>query len=185
MNRLIHWSIVLLAAGGCHRRHTLSNNPTTLPAPSGLTQYANTQHGIRLDYPAGWTVHPSDDYVLLLLPPGVDRPQTCSISLDIPDLPPHLPGMIRIGMIKDGYLDDLRKKAPDLKIVDDQPHPIDSATGRIIQTTWTSAGRPYSESVLLLIHKSDVFLIRSTSDTDHQSTARQVFEQIIGSIRWQ
>jgi hypothetical protein len=185
MNRPIRWFVILLMVGGCHRRHTLNNNPATLPSPSGLTQFVSTQHGIHLSYPSSWTVHPSEDYVLLLMPPGVDRPQNCSLSLDIPDLPPHLPGMIRMGMIKDGYIEDLRKKAPDLKIIEDQPHPVDDATGRLVRTAWTADGRSYGETVLLLIHKGDVFLIRSTSDLAHQSTARAAFDQAIASIRWQ
>lgn len=185
MYRLAGMIVMLFALEGCQRHHSLNNNPATPPSPSGMAQYFNTQHGIQLNYPARWTAHPSDDYVLLLMPPGVDQPQTCSLSLDIPDLPPHLPGMIRMGMIKNGYLDDLRKKAPDLKIVEDQPHPIDAADGHLVRTTWTNNGQSFCESALLLIHKGDVFIIRSSSDADHLSTARPVFEQVVGSIRWQ
>lgn len=185
MYRLAGVIMMLFALEGCQRRHSINNNPTTLPSPAGVVQYLNTQHGIQLGYPARWTAHPSDDYVLLLMPPGVDQPQACSLSLDIPDLPPHLPGMIRMGMIKNGYLEDLRKNAPDLKIVEDQSHPIAAAVGRLVRTTWTANGQSFGESALLLIHKGDVFIIRSTSDADHLSTARPAFEQVVGSIRWQ
>src|SRR5438552_659890 len=75
--------------------------PATTRSAGGT--YANVKAGIRLDYPAAWAPRPSNDFELLLTP-AREAVGERSISLDIPDLPPHVPGMIPMALVKKGYL---------------------------------------------------------------------------------
>jgi hypothetical protein len=53
----------------------------------------------------------------MLVPTGVKLEDT-SISLDVPKLPPHIPGLIPIGSVRNGYLDDLKKSVGKLDTKD-------------------------------------------------------------------
>lgn len=176
--------VVLMAMVGCHRRHPVNTGPTTLASTPGVAQYINEKKGIQLSYPGNWVVHPSDDFVLLVMPPGVERDSVCSLSLDIPDLPPHLPGMIRMGMVKNGFLEDLKKQVGSLTVIEDISRPVDQAEGLRIRSTWTTDGQAHSQSALLLIHDGNVFIIRATSDVRHHAAAHGAFEEMVNSIRW-
>src|SRR5689334_20856417 len=84
------------------------SKPTTNPSTWPTTALANRSFEskdahIRIQYPQGWVTRPSDDYVLLAGPPGPIE-EVPNISLDIPSLPPHLPGMITLGRVTKGYL---------------------------------------------------------------------------------
>src|SRR5436190_2081500 len=81
-------------------------------AAGGAGKFERPDLGVRLEWPEGWAQHKSADFVLLLRPAAKgrgDEASAPSLSLDVPDLPPHIPGMIPIGSVRNGYLDDLRK----------------------------------------------------------------------------
>src|SRR5690349_20591796 len=73
--------------------------------PAGGGTFDRPKLGIRLDWPVGWVArNDSGDYVLVVGRPGVgeEGPPWPAISLDVPSLPPHLPGMIPIGSVRSG-----------------------------------------------------------------------------------
>ena len=71
----------------------------------GAASYANERLGIALALPAGWTARASRDYVLELEPAGALGAGRREISVDVPDLPPHIPGLIPMGLVKNGYVE--------------------------------------------------------------------------------
>src|SRR3954452_17336449 len=104
-------AIWLMASPGCARhRATPPPPPPTKPATTTqpMSLFTNEPGGIQLTLPSQWQKRPSNDYVLMLAPIGAKSNEQGSISLDIPQLPTHIRGLIPIGSVKSGYLDDLR-----------------------------------------------------------------------------
>ncbi len=130
-----------------------------------------------LEYPLGWTRRESSEFVLVV---GQDEGV---ISLDVPDLPWHLPGMIRIGLVKNGYLKDLRKKVGPLRMVEDRSRDVADADAWLVRTAWQSEGREWAESALLMVHDDRVYIVRGRGPgEDVQIPA--AFEAVVRSVRW-
>ena len=156
------------------------------PAPGGT--FDRPDLGIRLTWPDGWARRKSEDYELLLVPSpahGSAKPDSTSISLDVPDLPPHIPNMIPIGQVRKGYLDDLRKAVGALHVEDLSPPSVGGATARFVRCTWTDKqGRATQETALLMVHADHVYILRGRSPADGEPAARAGFDAIVKSIQW-
>jgi hypothetical protein len=158
----------------------------TQPARGGT--FDRPKLGVRLEWPAGWVERPSKDYVLLLAVAagatgaGGEAP---SISLDVPDLPPHIPGMIPVGSVRGGYLDDLRKAEGPLKTTDLSPPPVLAAARRMVRSTWTDArGHAWQETALLMVHGDRVYILRARSATTDEPPVRAAFDEVVRSLKW-
>jgi hypothetical protein len=180
--------VVLLVLLGCPvgcRRHSL--HPAPAPAPPAtqvINRFESRKLGIALDYPAGWVSRQSPDYVLMLVPALAGSSGQRSISLDVPGLPFHLPGMIPIGLVKDGYLDDLRKQFGPIEI-QDQPAPaIPKAEARLVQSTYRVNGKSFVEKALLLIHGDRVYILRATGDAAGYPPTLAAYDAIVRSLTW-
>src|SRR3954465_3886595 len=133
---------LLAVTAGCSPAKNAGAGPTTAPAPApapathsasnGVATYENKQAKFRLSYPADWKPAPSKDYVLALVPKDdalaakADR----MVSVDVPSLPPHLPGMITLGAIQNGLLDDLRKQWTEVKVLEGSTETMPDAKAR-------------------------------------------------------
>ena len=63
-----------------------------------------------------------------MLPSGArDGDKAPAVSLEVPKLPPHIPGLIPLGSVVGGYIDDLKKQHPGVKVDDPSTNP---ANGR-------------------------------------------------------
>ena len=155
-------------------------------APAPATQpvnqnYENANAGIKLQYPSNWKPKTSNDDVVLLVPSAGDAR---TISLDEPSLPAHLPGLIPIGLVQNGYIDDLKKKHPGLKIeeqVEDDPR---GNRGRLVHTSWAADGKTMDEVTLLTVHGDHVYLLSLDTDRAQYSADRAVFDKIAKSLQW-
>jgi hypothetical protein len=190
----------IAAAGGCRHKSTTAaaaaspaapTAPSARPAPDPSTTtpssaggtFDGSQWGIQLMYPAGWIPKPDRDYKLLLIP--ADRTTTDrSLSLEIPNLPPHVPGMIPLKLVKNGYLDDLRKSHPDLQSRDESPPTIPGAHAVLVTSTWQADGRPASETALLMTHGDHVYILRANTLGAPEPALRSAFDTMARSIQW-
>lgn len=96
----------------------------------------------------------------------------------------HLPGMIPIGLVKNGYLDDLRKHVGQLNIVEESSPEIPHAKARFVHTTWSNGGRNFVEMALLLVHADRVYIIRADSNAEAYESIRHAFDAVVRSLRW-
>jgi hypothetical protein len=180
--------VVLAAAGGCSRRRPASRSvpaPTSAPAttqsfPGGT--FDRPALGVRLDWPTGWVQQPSKEYVLLLSAAGGGG---ATLSLDVPDLPPHIPGMIPIGSVRGGYLDDLRKSVGRVRTENLSPPAVHAANTRFVRSTWTDeGGTEWQETALLMVHGDRVYILRGRSPVSGERETRGAFDVIIRSLEW-
>ena len=153
-----------------------------MPATPTVTRVDSERYGIHLDWPSDWSPRQSKDFVLELVP---KESSGATISLDVPDLPPHLPGMIRMNLVANGLLDDLKKEQPSLQVVEQKDVQMPSASARRIATTWkTKDGTEYRQDALLMVHADRVYIIRGTSPAKDAQRVRDAFEKITSSLKW-
>jgi len=186
---------LLAAAGvallmGCHWHQPVKTKPVASNPATDSSQAAASNNpatfqskGIRLTYPRDWLPKKSPDYELMLLARGAggDEPR---ITLDVPDLPPHLPFMIQMSRIEHDYLDDLKKSHPDLKVDEDTDASSKQTISRLIRSHYTQDNKPHDDVVLLMIHASGVYILDLRTDEPRINATRGVFDSIRQSIQW-
>lgn len=192
-------AMLLLVGAGCRRHPASAARVQPMPLPGSATTAAvtsstaptirtfeSTAKKIRLSYPANWTARPSKDYVLVAAPPDGDASPSAgrSISLDVPDLPPHIPGLIPMGRVEKGYVDDLKEQWPGLRVEESTSQPVAGTQARRVRSTWQTGGRARVELALIMIHADRVYIVRANGDADTQDEVRQVFDTVVGSIEW-
>ena len=107
------------------------------------------------------------------------------ITLDIPDLPPHFPGMIPIGLVKNGYIDDLKKEVGKSGLdTKEEPSKVAGAQGRMLRSTWLGKDQKATvETAWVLVHADRVYILRARFYDEDRRTP-EAFEEIVRSIRW-
>jgi hypothetical protein len=155
------------------------SSPSTQPIA-----FVSTAKGVHLEYPPGWKPVASADYLLLLLPIDGSSSGARSISLDVPDLPLHVPGMIPIGSVENGYLDDLRKQHAGLRVEESTPFAMPSTKCRRVQSTWTANGRTFVEHAQIMVHGDRVYILRANDDAATFTDTLHACHQIADSLRW-
>lgn len=136
--------------------------------------------GVRVSWPGWWERMESKDYVLLLR-----SAWGAGISLDVPELPAHVPGLIPLGMVVNGYLDDLKKQVGGKVDVRDEAPPAGALGGkvRMVRSEWGRSGGQ-QETAVIVVHGDQVYILRGRSDVGHERETREAMEEIVGSWRW-
>jgi hypothetical protein len=159
--------------------------------------YDGSKEGFRLSYPADWKQRRTEDFTLLLVPlktPDSKAKDTDlagpRISVDVPDLPPHFPGMITLGLMESNYLSDQKKRFTDMKVMEktDLKVPKTSARRLVLaghaKNADGSAGASYTVVTLLEIHADRVYLPSAEAKTEDYPAVRAEFDQIVASMVW-
>jgi hypothetical protein len=158
------------------------SQPASASGKSGGT-YADAKGTVRLDLPAGWNKKPNKDYDLFLVPAGA-KGDDQSISLDIPDLPAHVPGMIPLGMVAKGYLDDLRKTAGVAIQTKQEPQTLPKAQARLLTSTWQRDEKSFCDTALVIVHSDHVYILRAACDAAQEKPTREAFDAVAHSLQW-
>ncbi|MDB5292076.1 MAG: hypothetical protein JWL69_3317 [Phycisphaerales bacterium] len=153
--------------------------PATAP---GTVDYRNDKQGIRLQYPSDWSPKEDKDFVLKLVPGGHDEGRR--ITFDVPDIPPHIPGMITLGRIEKGYLDDLKKDHPGLKVEESEDAAVPGGKGRLVRSTWSDKKEAKSDVALLIMRGEHVYILAADTNTADFDAVKATFDAIAKSLRW-
>ena len=106
------------------------------------------------------------------------------IALDVPTLPWHPSGMIPMGSVENGYLDDLKKQFGKLDIKELTPPKLPNAKDRLVRAAWQKDGKSMEQTALLIVHNDHVYIFRGRSDTDHEQPTSDAFNSVTSSIQW-
>jgi hypothetical protein len=176
---------------------TSTTSATTAPSTSSsaggseatpsvaLRTYQNKSAHFQLQYPSSWQPQENPDFVLSLVP--VDSKAgdpSRRLSVDVPSLPPHLPGMITLSRIKSGYIKSQKKKLPDAQIVTDAPQSVPNAQAEHVVVTGTLNGEKRTLDAVLIFHSERVYVIRVDTDSSYYPQAKPAFDQMIQSLKW-
>jgi hypothetical protein len=162
--------------------------PTSNPAPSSAPAPATTlfddkKHNVQFQYTSDWVSKPDKDYVLQLVP--ADGSGSGQVLFDVPDLPPHLPGMIRLGLIEHGYVGDLKETHKDAHTDSSADHPMqEGAKARLVESSWTQDGKPCKNVALLIMRSDHVYILSCRCDPDHLAATRAEFDKAAASLHW-
>jgi len=189
---------------GCHSHNQRPIDDPPPPAVAGPTTSASTAtshaagsvraaeskpsgvfdaKGIRFSLPADWAPKKNPDFELMLLPAG-SRSDEPRITLDVPELPPHLPWMIQMNRIEHDYVADLKKAHADLKVDDASDVKIPNTVARLVRTTWHEKDQPHDDVALLMIHANAVYILDARAEQAQIEKARAAFEGIRASMKW-
>jgi hypothetical protein len=168
--------------------------PATAPAP---VAYDDSKDGFRLSFPADWKAKASEDFTLLLVPAQDFEAKVKDsvlagprISIDVPDLPPHFPGMITLGPMEWHYLSEQKQRFADVKVTEktDLAIPATSARRLVLaghaKNADGSAGAAYTLVTMLEIHADRVYLVSAEARTDQYPAVRAAFDQVVASMAW-
>jgi hypothetical protein len=154
--------------------------PASAPA---LIEWDDSAKGIKVKYPADWRPKKNPDFELMLVPIGatVDARR---ITIDVPDLPPHLPFMIQMGRVEHDYIQDLKKEHPDLRVKDSTEVTLPEGQAKLVRSSWHQKSQTFDDVALLIIHASSVYILDARTDEGNLAITRPVFDQIESSIVW-
>jgi len=153
--------------------------PTSEPA--SLT-WASSK-GIKIKYLPDWQPRKNPDFELMLIPVGATTDRR-RITIDVPDLPPHLPFMIQMSRVERGYIEDLKKEHPDLKVNDAADAHVPESKARLIRSIWHRENQKFNDMALLVIHDSSVYILDAQTDETNLPPTRAAFDFIRSSIAW-
>ncbi len=179
------FAVVLIGVTGCGSAVPAgTRQPTSVPS-NGSVEFSNPRHGIRLVYPAAWSATDSNEFILLLVPknwkPGSSGQ---SISLDIPKLPSHVPGLIPIGLVVNGYIDDLKKLHRGVKVEEPAAMKVAGVNARRVVATWQEGDQSRVEEAVLTVHGDRVYIFRGTSTVSDQVSVQQLLADMLKSVGW-
>ena len=179
--------LTLLApvAVGCRPRQD-PPAPSRAPLATAPAVGTFTGQGVRLNYPTQWTPVSSNDFVLRLVPADAARHAAApAVSLDVPKLPPHIPGFIPLGAVVNGYIDDMKKQHAGVHVEESTATKVAGANARRVRSTWQQAGRTLSEDAVLTVHGDRVYIFRANARAEEADAARTVLDGILDSVIWE
>ena len=197
LNRLCRWTLALLIFSASHRAIAGNNQPTTVPTTAPATNVATTdpalfscpKFGFSIRPPLGWSqIQGASDEAISLVPDGQTGAKDLSIvpclKVVVPVLPLHIPGMIPVGSVANGYVNDLRKQNPDLKVDERSVVSISGVSGRRVVTSYTQGKAAWRDVVICIVHKDRVFLILADCPVSDYSAVRAAFDGMVSSLKW-
>jgi hypothetical protein len=194
--KLLLACLVFLLTTGCeHRSATVASAQTSKPssaqppmlmvAPRTMQTFHSTPPAIQFDYPACWNCCKAKTGTFAITGPPADSKCSPSICLDIPKLPWHIPGMIPIGLVARGYVDDLRTNQIHDAVVQEQvPVTVCGTPARRVTCVGHVNGKPSIDVAVIMLHADHVYILSADSDDAGRTAARQTLDDVVSSLKW-
>ncbi len=156
---------------------------TTAPATAPSAAVCEIKSaGIRFNYPADWKPIKGATAIFDVADPG--GPGRATLALDVPKVP-HIPDLISVRMVEDGYVKDIRKnQIHDAKIDQSVQLFIPASSARRVKLSGTINGKPAFDVAVLIVHKEGVYIFSCDSDDIGYPAARAALDNAVASIEW-
>jgi hypothetical protein len=160
---------------------------STLPAsapstqPGGMRVFQSAS-GFAVDYPDDWSLKNDPKFALDLSPRSASG--DIDLTLQIPVLPMHIPGLIPIGSVASGYSDDFRKSHPGATTIQNAAHSLSDSKARLIHTTWRQGAIVDHDLAMLVVHGDHVYVLSVDCDSAQYARVRKAFDTVANSWRW-
>jgi hypothetical protein len=188
----------LVGCGPKHDGDRSDQNATTSPASPAPSEAATptaaptatpttkpfTGPGIQLAYGGGWRTANDPDYALMLVPDGGGKTSDVSVSVEVPKLPPHIPGMIPLGSVVNGYVDDMKKQHAGVHVAPPATRKVAGANARRVMSSWTTGGKEFSEEAILTVRSDRVYIFRANADEPNRQRATHALNELLNSVQW-
>src|SRR3954467_4562786 len=135
--------VMVFSAVTCARKQ-----PAALPVPAiqaSVGEFKSRSDHFASRYPADWSSKPTKQYTLLL--ERESSADAAQVTVDVPYIPPHFPGMMTMKLVANGYVDDLKKRLSGFSVVQEHDETLAGASAlRLVMTSRERAGnRPDEE----------------------------------------
>jgi hypothetical protein len=141
--------------------------------------------GVQLSYGGDWHATDHAEYALVIVPEGAGKSSDVSVTVEVPDLPPHIPGMIPLGRVVKGSIDDIKKEHADAHVEAPTTTKVAGTNARRVVTTWSADGKELAEDAVLTVHGDHVYIFRANADQPNRDRASHELDQLLESVRWQ
>ena len=188
-------AVCLINVGGCQPAHQPpSSEPamtSTMPVKHDAIEgeaksFTASRGNFSTSLPDGWKqLEKGGDYVLAVTPKdsaGGDGDPV--VAVQYPNLPPHIPGLLPLGGVADGYVNDMKKRFPDEKVDQREDAKLDGANARQIVSSFQKDGNPFREIAMLSVHGDHVYVISATSPSGAFDRSQTAFNQITSKWKW-
>ena len=91
--------------------------------------------------------------------------------------------MIPIGLVKSGYLDDLKKELALTPDSTESTPTVAGAKARAVVSTWRRDDAAWTETALVLVHGDHVYILR-TRHPAAKPAAGDAFDQMVRNLQW-
>lgn len=176
---------------GCHSSRS-SPLPAAAPpkphatAANGHAQNAKTKTftdspaGISFDYPANWSK--GNDKTAVFKADSPDH--AASLSLNVPNLPFHLPGMITSSEVADGYIKDMKKRLGGAKVEQNEKVSIPKGSARRVKITGSKSGKASTDRAVLIVHADKVYILSSDASGSGDKPAADALNGAVRTLKW-
>ena len=167
---------IAVAAPGVVNAAVAATGPT-------VRTFKSTPPLIQFNYPADWVPDKAETACFAMAAPSPDS-YSC-LSLDIPKLPWHLPGMITANMVASGYAQDVKKnQIHDAVVKENCPVKITGADARRVISIGTEHGKPSIDVAMVMVHADQVYILSADSDATGSDRARKALDDAVASLKW-
>src|SRR6266550_4669335 len=105
--------VMVSSAVTCARKQAAP--PAVAAIQAGAGEFESRAGHFALRYPADWSSKPTREYTLLL--EQRFTAEAAQVTVDVPYIPPHLPGMMTMKLVANGYVSDLKKRLSGFSVV--------------------------------------------------------------------
>jgi hypothetical protein len=149
---------------------------------TSVRTFRSNPAAVQFDYPADWIPDKAQTACFAI---KAAAPAYSSLSLDIPKLPWHLPGMITCNMVVNGYVSDLKKnQIHDAVVKEKVPVKVCGCDGQCVTCRGHENGQASNDIAVILVHADHVYVISADSDDAGYDTAKKTLDAAVASWKW-
>jgi hypothetical protein len=177
--------LMLPAALTCAKKQA---GPSAVGATgAGVAEYKSPSGQFALQYPSDWSRKPTKEYALLL--EREPKSDSARVTIEVPYIPPHLPGMMTMRLVVNGYVDDLKKRLSGLSVVERCDDTLAGTSAqRLVMTGRVGAGARQGEermlAALIAIRKEQVYILEAHATPESFEPARDAMAKMARDWEW-
>jgi hypothetical protein len=184
------FALATTTLGGCRHRTASPGSPdartasSTMPATTQSTAAAGPSrryesHSFSTDVPADWKEFKDPQSVLAL-----KGPNNVELDLAIPHLPPHVPGIIPLPAVQSGYVDDVKKRMSNVKLVESTAPGVCGAPSRRFAIEGTDKGTAKKLLVYAIVKGDHLYVVTGEGPADQFDKLVSVVNRVADSWKW-
>jgi len=148
-----------------------------------MVGYSPPKGGFTTQYPSAWRATTGED-TLDLVPAQDNSGGKRSLSIDAPDIPFHVPGMITLDRVQKGFIGDLQRQYQDVHFDSAVDQAMPGAKARRIKATAKSGGTPMAVDAVIAIHHDQIYIISSECDQTDAQAGSAALEDMLTAWQW-
>ena len=130
-------------------------------------------------YPSNWKPVPGSKSQL-----QVAAPDGGQLSLDVPALPFHIPGMIPVDQVESGYVEDFKKRMPDAAVTKLPDPTLPDTKQRRVKLAGHQNGKVSIDEAVLIVHNDKVYILAIDTDERGYPKMHTVLDAVLTSLHW-